>query len=44
MERAEDGGLDPKLTANAKAEQAIDKIREKFGKDAVDRGLSLKRK
>jgi DNA polymerase-4 len=44
MERAEDGGLDPKLKANAKAEQAIDKIREKFGKDAVDRGLSLKRK
>jgi DNA polymerase IV len=36
--------LDGKQTALTKAELAIDKIREKFGKDAVEKGLSLRRK
>ncbi len=44
MSGAEATTLDPRLEANSKAEMAIDLIRKKFGKDAVDRGLSLKAK
>jgi DNA polymerase IV len=36
--------LDVKQTALTKAELAIDKIREKFGKAAVEKGLGLRRK
>jgi DNA polymerase IV len=36
--------LDSKHTAQTKAELAIDAIREKFGKNAVDKGLGLKNK
>ena len=42
MSDGDEATLDPRLEANSKAEKAIDLIREKFGKDAVDRGLSLK--
>jgi DNA polymerase-4 len=34
--------LDAKVASRAKAELAMDKLREKFGKKAVERGLSLK--
>ena len=34
--------LDARLEANTKAEKAIDLIREKFGRKAVDKGLGLK--
>jgi DNA polymerase-4 len=44
MEGGDETTLDPRLEANSKAEKAIDRIREKFGKAAVDRGLSLKAK
>lgn len=44
MTDGEAATLDPRLEANTKAEKAIDLIRQKFGKDAVDRGLSLKTK
>lgn len=44
MSEGETATLDPRLEANTKAEKAIDLIRQKFGKDAVDRGLSLKTK
>ncbi|NMD09227.1 MAG: DNA polymerase IV [Phyllobacteriaceae bacterium] len=44
MDEGEVATLDPRLEANTKAEKAIDIIRQKFGKDAVDRGLSLKTK
>jgi len=44
MSNGEAATLDPRLNANTQAEKAIDLIREKFGKDAVDRGLSLKTK
>lgn len=44
MSAGEAATLDPRLEANTKAEKAIDLIRQKFGKDAVDRGLSLKAK
>ena len=44
MEGGEGATLDPRLEANSRAEKAIDRIREKFGKDAVDRGLALKAK
>ena len=40
----EEATLDPRLEASSKAEKAIDRIREKFGKHAVDRGLALKAK
>jgi DNA polymerase IV len=36
--------LDVKQTALTKAELAIDLIRQKFGKDAVDKGLALRKK
>ena len=36
--------LDVKQTAQTKAELAIDAIRNKFGKDAVEKGLGLRRK
>ncbi len=36
--------LDIKQTAQTKAELAIDAIRHKFGKDAVEKGLSLRKK
>jgi DNA polymerase IV len=42
MSEGDEATLDPRLEANSKAEKAIDLIREKFGKEAVDRGLSLK--
>ncbi|MBL8790357.1 MAG: DNA polymerase IV, partial [Rhizobiales bacterium] len=42
MTEGDEATLDPRLEANSKAEKAIDLIREKFGKEAVDRGLSLK--
>ncbi|MFT3672239.1 DNA polymerase IV [Aestuariivirga sp.] len=42
MSDGDEATLDPRLEANSKAEKAIDLIREKFGKEAVDRGLSLK--
>ena len=42
MEGGDEATLDPRLEANSKAEKAIDRIREKFGKDAVDRGLAMK--
>lgn len=38
----EEASLDPRLNANARAEKAIDLIREKFGRKAVDKGLALK--
>ena len=44
MAGGEEATLDPRLEASSKAEKAIDRIREKFGKDAVDRGLALKAK
>lgn len=44
MEAGEQATLDPRLEASSKAEKAIDRIREKFGKTAVDRGLALKAK
>lgn len=36
--------LDAKDAAHTKAERAIDKLREKFGRDAVERGLALRGK
>ncbi len=42
MDDGDEATLDPRLEASSKAEKAIDLIREKFGKDAVDRGLALK--
>ncbi len=36
--------LDARIGQRARAELAIDKVREKFGKDAVDRGLAFKPK
>jgi DNA polymerase IV len=36
--------LDVKQTAQTKAELAVDAIRKKFGKDAVEKGLGLKKK
>jgi DNA polymerase IV len=36
--------LDAKEAAHTRAERAIDKLREKFGKDAVERGLALRGK
>ena len=40
---AETASLDAKFEALTKAERAIDKLRGKFGKHAVERGLSFKR-
>ena len=40
----ETGGLDPDYAVHAKAEKAIDKLRAKFGDQAVFQGLSLKKK
>ena len=34
--------LDSRVAAHAKAELAIDKLREKFGPDAVERGIVLR--
>lgn len=36
------GGLDLRADANAKVELAMDKLREKFGTDAVEKGRGLK--
>jgi DNA polymerase IV len=36
--------LDAKEAAHTKAERAMDKLREKFGADAVERGLALRSK
>ncbi|MFO1033149.1 MAG: DNA polymerase IV [Hyphomicrobiales bacterium] len=44
MAEGEGASLDSHQESRSKAERAIDAIREKFGKDAVDRGLSLKAK
>ena len=44
MADGEEATIDPRLEASTRAEKAIDRIRAKFGKDAVDRGLSLKAK
>ncbi len=38
----EEPTLDPRMQAGAKAEKAMDIIREKFGRRAVDRGIALK--
>ncbi|HEX7108139.1 MAG TPA: DNA polymerase IV, partial [Aestuariivirga sp.] len=40
---AETASLDAKFEALTKAERAIDKLRGKFGRHAVERGLSFKR-
>lgn len=40
-EEDETGGLDPAYAAHAKAEQAMDRLRAKFGEDAVMQGRSL---
>ncbi|MEM9473196.1 MAG: DNA polymerase IV [Pseudomonadota bacterium] len=39
---AEIGGLDLRADANAKVELAMDKLRDKFGTDAVEKGRGLK--
>jgi DNA polymerase IV len=41
---AEERSLDSHVMAHSRAEAAMDKIRKKFGNDAVDRGLGLKGK
>ncbi|MEM7635426.1 MAG: DNA polymerase IV, partial [Pseudomonadota bacterium] len=38
----ETGGLDVRADANAKVELAMDKLRDKFGTDAVEKGRGLK--
>ena len=35
--------LDPEANRRAAAERAVDKVREKFGKEIIDRGRSIKR-
>jgi DNA polymerase-4 len=35
--------LDERVATRAKAEQAVDRLREKFGKSAVERGLGFNR-
>ena len=43
-EESESGGLDPQYQAHAKAEHAMDKLRAKFGPDAIISGRGLKGK
>ena len=38
-----ESGLDATFAARSKAEAAMDKIRDKFGRDAVDRGIGFKK-